>query len=72
MKLVTDKFSEQHGMRFVLEQTPAESTAYRFAKLDLKYHSPESLRVVKGNIATNQVYYTNSTYLAVSSHDQPH
>jgi ribonucleoside-triphosphate reductase len=71
MKLVTDKFSEQHGMRFVLEQTPAESTAYRFAKLDLKYHSPESLRVVKGNIATNQVYYTNSTYLAVSSHTNP-
>ncbi|MCX5905057.1 MAG: anaerobic ribonucleoside-triphosphate reductase [Proteobacteria bacterium] len=71
MKLVTDKFSQQHGMRFVLEQTPAESTAYRFAKLDLKYHSPESLRMVKGNIATGQVYYTNSTYIAVASKTNP-
>ena len=71
MKLITDKFSQQHGMRFVLEQTPAESTAYRFAKLDLKYHSPESLRMVKGNIATGQVYYTNSTYIAVASKTNP-
>ena len=58
-------------MRFVLEQTPAESTAYRFAKLDLKYHSPESLRVVKGNISSGEIYYTNSTYLAVSSKTNP-
>jgi ribonucleoside-triphosphate reductase len=42
MKLLVDKFSQRYGMRFVLEQTPAESTAYRFAKLDLKYHSPKS------------------------------
>ncbi|RPJ09198.1 MAG: anaerobic ribonucleoside-triphosphate reductase, partial [Deltaproteobacteria bacterium] len=42
MKLLVDRLSERHGMRFVLEQTPAESTAYRFAKLDLRYHSPES------------------------------
>ncbi len=71
MKLLTDKLNKQHGMRFVLEQTPAESTAYRFAKLDLRYHSPEALHTVKGNIAEGQVYYTNSTYLAVSSQINP-
>ena len=63
MKLLVDKFSQRHGMRFVLEQTPAESTAYRFAKLDLKYHSPKSGHVVKGDISKGEVYYTNSTYL---------
>jgi anaerobic ribonucleoside-triphosphate reductase len=35
MRLMIDRFSQRYGMRFVLEQTPAESTAYRFAKLDL-------------------------------------
>jgi len=63
MKLLIEKFSEHYGMRFVLEQTPAESTAYRFAKLDLRYHSPESGRIVKGDISKGEIYYTNSTYL---------
>jgi len=63
MKLVVEKLSERYGMRFVLEQTPAESTAYRFAKLDLKYHSPKSGHIVKGDISKGEVYYTNSTYL---------
>ena len=63
MKLLVDKFSQRHAMRFVLEQTPAESTAYRFAKLDLKYHSPKSGHMVKGDISKGEVYYTNSSYL---------
>jgi ribonucleoside-triphosphate reductase len=63
MKLLVDRLSERHGMRFVLEQTPAESTAYRFAKLDLRYHSPASGRIVKGDISRGEIYYTNSTYL---------
>ena len=63
MKLLVDKFSQGYGMHFVLEQTPAESTAYRFAKLDLKYHSPKSGHIVKGDISRGEVYYTNSTYL---------
>ncbi|MGQ9645754.1 MAG: anaerobic ribonucleoside-triphosphate reductase [Thermodesulfobacteriota bacterium] len=63
MKLTVEKLSQRYGMHFVLEQTPAESTAYRFAKLDLKYHSPKSGSVVKGDITKGEVYYTNSTYL---------
>lgn len=63
MKLLVDRFSQRYGMRFVLEQTPAESTAYRFAKLDLKYHSPKSGHIVKGDLSKGEVYYTNSTYL---------
>lgn len=63
MKLMVDRMSERYGMHFVLEQTPAESTAYRFAKLDLRYHSPRSGHIVKGDISKGEVYYTNSTYL---------
>ncbi len=63
MKLLADQLSERHGMHFVLEQTPAESTAYRFAKLDLQYHRQKAHHVVKGDIPRGEVYYTNSTHL---------
>ncbi len=66
MKLLCDKFSKMHNMHFVLEQTPAESTAYRFARLDLKHFSEKAGRIVKGDIAKGEIYYTNSTYLNVS------
>ncbi|MDY6862746.1 MAG: anaerobic ribonucleoside-triphosphate reductase [Thermodesulfobacteriota bacterium] len=65
MKLITDKLREKHNMHFVLEQTPAESTAYRFAKLDLQYFPLQSSKVVKGELSKEEVYYTNSTYLNV-------
>jgi anaerobic ribonucleoside-triphosphate reductase len=63
MRLLTERLSERHGMHFVLEQTPAESTSYRFAKLDLRYHSPRSGHIVKGDLSKGEVYYTNSTHL---------
>ena len=65
MKLLADKMKRQEGMRLVLEQTPAESTSYRFARLDMQYFSPASGRVVKGDVASGEVYYTNSTHLNV-------
>ena len=61
MNLKCQALSERYGLDIVLEQTPAESTAYRFAKLDLK-SCPEALDVVKGNPVTGEVYYTNSTH----------
>jgi ribonucleoside-triphosphate reductase len=71
MDLLTKKLSQEHGMRFVLEQTPVESTTYRFARLDLKYHSPEAENYVKGDLERGEAYYTNSTYFAVSSQMSP-
>ncbi len=61
------RLSRLHGMSFVLEQTPAESTAYRFARLDLKYFSPEAGHFVKGDISKGEIYYTNSSQLAVAA-----
>jgi len=66
MKLKCEELSKRHNIHFVLEQTPAESTAYRFAKLDCEHYSKFAERVVKGNKATNEIYYTNSTYFNVS------
>ena len=71
MKLMTDQLSSHHDMHFVLEQTPAESTAYRFAKLDLKLHSPQAGHVVRGDISRGEVYYTNSTQLHVGCDVNP-
>jgi ribonucleoside-triphosphate reductase (formate) len=66
MKLKCEELSKRYNMHFVLEQTPAESTAYRFAKLDREHYPKFAERVVKGNKETNEIYYTNSTYFNVS------
>jgi len=71
MNLTTKKLSKQYNMKFVLEQTPAETTAYRFAKLDLKWYPHETMQVVQGNVDTGEIYYTNSTLLNVGADMDP-
>lgn len=71
MNLLTDKIKRRDGIKVVLEQTPAESTSYRFARLDLRYFSPASGRVVKGDVSSGEVYYTNSTHLNVKNRINP-
>jgi len=71
MKLLCDHYSQQHNMRFVLEQTPAESTAYRFARLDLKHFPRAARQTVKGDLVTGEVYYTNSTLFNVGAPVNP-
>ncbi|MFH1683812.1 MAG: anaerobic ribonucleoside-triphosphate reductase, partial [Candidatus Margulisiibacteriota bacterium] len=66
MKLKCEEISEKYDMQFVLEQTPAESTAYRFAKLDMEHYPEQTQQVVKGNIGQKEIYYTNSTYFNVA------
>ena len=66
-----EKLSKTHGMRFILEQTPAESTAYRFARLDLKHFSPRPGRYVRGDLAKGEIYYTNSTHLHPAAQVNP-
>ncbi len=67
MQAEAERLGNLYGMRFLLEQTPAETTAYRFARLDLKYFSPRAGHFVKGNLAAGEIYYTNSTQLAVAA-----
>jgi len=66
MKKRTEEMSAEHGARYSLEQTPAESTAYRFAKLDIGHYKEQALKVMKGDINSG-AYYTNSTYLNVGA-----
>jgi ribonucleoside-triphosphate reductase (formate) len=68
MKLLADRLGKRHDMKCVLEQTPAESTAYRFAKLDSEDFPVQARKTVKGNYATGEIYYSNSSYFNVS-HD---
>jgi ribonucleoside-triphosphate reductase (formate) len=66
MKLKCQELSEQFDLHFVLEQTPAESTAYRFARLDLEHFPEQTKTVIKGKLGTKEIYYTNSTYFNVA------
>ncbi len=67
MKKESEALGEQYGIKMPLEQTPAESTAYRFARLDMKYYPLQAPTVIRGNKSNGEVYYTNSTYLNVAA-----
>ena len=71
MRTMVEEESRKHQIRCVLQQTPAESTPYRFARLDLKHYSPMAGRFVKGNLARGEVYYTNSTHFNSSAPVEP-
>ena len=71
MKKEVERIGKENGLRMILEQTPAESTAYRLAKLDLKYYPLPASTVVRGIKDSGEVYYTNSTYFNVSAPMDP-
>ncbi len=71
LKKQLDKLSRKTGMRLILEQSPAETTAYRFARLDLRYFSPAAGRFLRGDVVRGGLYYTNSTQLDVSAKMAP-
>lgn len=71
MNIVCNKLAESTGMKFVLEQTPAESTSFRFAKLDLAHFTAEAEKVVQGNREKGEVYYSNSTLFNVGANMSP-
>jgi anaerobic ribonucleoside-triphosphate reductase len=57
------ELSKKHNMKFILEETPAESTAGRFAKLDRKKYGDKTF--VKEN--DYGFYYSNSIHFAVDA-----
>ncbi|MBD3310270.1 anaerobic ribonucleoside-triphosphate reductase [Candidatus Woesearchaeota archaeon] len=62
MYLKAKKSGEEHGLKFTLEESPAESASLRLAKVDMREY-PESREYVRGDIEKGQVYYTNSIHL---------
>lgn len=71
MKKLCEQARRKYGFKFILEQDPAESTAYRFAKLDLTQFPKEAKKIIHGDIKTGYVYYTNSTHLDVDASIDP-
>ncbi len=65
MSEATRRWSEETGLRWVLSQSPAESTAYRLAKLD--YGRFSSRAVVQGDREAGSIYYTNSSHVRVDA-----
>jgi len=64
MYLKCKELSQRYNIRLVIEESPAESAAYRLAKLDMKYYPEQAAKVIKGNLDSGEFYYTNSIHLA--------
>lgn len=60
MFLKTNTLSQRHGLKFTLEETPAESAARRLACTDLNLF-PESKNIISGQ-DNDAAYYTNSIH----------
>lgn len=58
-----DELKKETGWRWSVLQTPAESTAYRFAMLDMEKHRDKIVAQGDGKAA----YYTNSSHVPVNS-----
>lgn len=58
-----DKLKDETGWRWSVLQTPAESTAYRFATLDRKKYKDKA--IVQGD--QGAYYYTNSSHVPVNT-----
>jgi len=53
---------KQLGLKFSLEESPAESATRRLAKVDMNLF-PQAREVLKGDLANDEYYYTNSVHL---------
>ncbi len=66
MYLKAKKLTRKHGLKFTLEESPAESAARRLAKTDLIYFRTEATDIIKG-LENDAAYYTNSIHLAADA-----
>jgi ribonucleoside-triphosphate reductase (formate) len=55
--------TKKTGLKFALEESPAESATRRMAKIDLRRFPQAASKVVKGDIESDEMYYTNSIHL---------
>ena len=69
MRDVLVEFQEETGNIYNLEATPAESTAYRFARIDTMQYEDIITANHKDYLNGSKPYYTNSTHLPVNFSD---
>lgn len=58
----TKHLGEKYGLKFTIEESPAESATRRLAKTDLTFYPNDAENVVKGE--NDMEYYTNSSHLS--------
>jgi ribonucleoside-triphosphate reductase (formate) len=58
---------KRFGLKFSLEESPAESAARRLAKVDLRRYPEQTANVIKGDIENDMYYYTNSIHFAANA-----
>jgi anaerobic ribonucleoside-triphosphate reductase len=56
------EYTKKYGLKVSLEESPAESATRRFAKVDFR-EWPQSRALLKGDLAADEAYYTNSVHL---------
>lgn len=61
MYLKAKDYEKKYGLKFSLEESPAESATRRLAKVDMELF-PEAKGFVKGSIHNDEIYYTNSIH----------
>ena len=66
MYLRAKEYTKKYGLKFTLEESPAESAARRLAKADLVFFHKEASDIVKGG-NEDVAYYTNSIHLAADA-----
>ena len=64
MNLRLKEYSRKYGLKFTLEESPAESAARRLAKTDMIYFPQYAQKILKGNEVDDSLYYTNSVHLS--------
>ncbi|MFH1715278.1 MAG: anaerobic ribonucleoside-triphosphate reductase [Elusimicrobiota bacterium] len=67
MFIKINQLGEKHKLKFVLEESPAESAARRMAKIDMEKFSEQTKSVLKGSVDEDMFYYTNSVHFSAST-----
>lgn len=61
MFFVIKEWDHKLGMKFTIEESPAESASRRFAKIDARKY-PKDV-IVRGSVENDDAYYTNSIHM---------
>ncbi|MCD6460121.1 anaerobic ribonucleoside-triphosphate reductase [bacterium] len=56
------EYEKKLGLKFSIEESPAESATRRMSKID-RFYYPESVSLIKGDLDTDRTYYTNSIHI---------
>ncbi|PIE36051.1 anaerobic ribonucleoside-triphosphate reductase [candidate division KSB3 bacterium] len=63
MQSVCERLSQRHHISFVLAGMPNPEVSSRLARLDLRYYSPDSGHIVKGDLGQGKVWYCDGMYM---------